>query len=56
MTRLLLLRIDFIFGPEYNFPGNCYSERIVQDPAVLRSMAKVSTHYKYTFNNEPSGT
>lgn len=27
-------------GPEYNFPGNCYSEKIVQNPSVLQSMAK----------------
>ena len=29
----------FVFGPEYNFPGNCYSERLVGDPAMLAAMA-----------------
>jgi hypothetical protein len=33
----------FIFGPEYNFPGNCYSEGIVRDPQILKSMAKAHT-------------
>jgi hypothetical protein len=28
----------FVFGPEYNFPGNCHSER----PGMLRKMAEVN--------------
>lgn len=30
----------YVFGPEYNFPGNCYSEDLVSNPALLESMAK----------------
>jgi hypothetical protein len=26
-------------GPEYNFPGNCYSEDLLGNPGMLQSMA-----------------
>ena len=29
----------FVFGPEYNFPSNCYSEKLIGDPAMLKAMA-----------------
>eukprot|EP00041_Stephanoeca_diplocostata_P036202 m.1308910 g.1308910 ORF g.1308910 m.1308910 type:complete len:675 (+) comp24822_c0_seq8:972-2996(+) len=33
----------FVFGPEYNFPGNCYSESLVGNPDLLQGMAKAHT-------------
>jgi hypothetical protein len=30
----------FIFGPEYTFPFNCYSETLVAHPSILAAMAK----------------
>ena len=26
----------YVFGPEYNFPGNCYSEHLLGDPDMLK--------------------
>jgi hypothetical protein len=30
----------YVFGPEYNFPGNCYSEDLLGNPGMLNSIAK----------------
>ena len=30
----------YVFGSEYNFPGNCYSEDLIGNPGLLQSMAK----------------
>ena len=32
----------YVFGPEYNFPGNCYSEDLLGNPGLLRSMARAT--------------
>jgi len=33
-------RVAQVFGPEYNFPGNCYSEDLIGNPKLLQSIAK----------------
>jgi hypothetical protein len=36
----------FVFGPEYNFPGNCYSERAGK---VLPAMARAVSLRRYSW-------